>query len=58
MKPSEVAMSYFGACGTSCSIAVGLNQLLIRKGGLLSPGIRSVLSRVVPFTGISHLSYR
>lgn len=53
MSNSEIAQSYFAACGTSCTLAVGLSQLLQRRGHVLSAGTRAVVSRIVPFVAVA-----
>jgi hypothetical protein len=44
----ETCLAYFSACGSSCAIAVGLNQWLKRTK--VSNTLLPILSRAVPFT--------
>ena len=47
-----MVQSYFLAVGASCSVAVGLNALVPRLKRL-SPGARTVLTRLVPFAAVA-----
>ncbi|KAF9357377.1 hypothetical protein BGX26_003812 [Mortierella sp. AD094] len=52
MDMKETAVAYMSAVTTSCFLAVGLNQLVPRLTSI-SPGVRSVLGRLVPFTAVA-----
>ncbi|KAG0004063.1 hypothetical protein BGZ80_005679 [Entomortierella chlamydospora] len=52
MDMKETAVAYMSAVTTSCFLAVGLNQL-VPKLTSISPGVRSVLTRLVPFTAVA-----
>lgn len=52
LSTSTMVKSYFLAVGASCSVAVGLNSLVPRLKRL-SPGTRTVLSRLVPFAAVA-----
>lgn len=48
---SQIVQNYFLAVGSSCTVAVGLNSLVPRLKSL-SPGARTVLTRLVPFAAV------
>lgn len=52
LSTGTLIQSYFLAVGASCSVAVGLNSLIPRMKRL-SPGTRTVLTRLVPFTAVA-----
>lgn len=52
LSTSTMAQSYLLAVGASCSVALGLNALVPRLRGL-SPGARTVLTRLVPFAAVA-----
>ncbi|KAF9112865.1 hypothetical protein BGX27_002666 [Mortierella sp. AM989] len=52
MDMKETAVAYMSAVTTSCFLAVGLNQLVPRLTSI-SPGVRTVLGRFVPFTAVA-----
>ncbi|KAK3265122.1 hypothetical protein CYMTET_26179 [Cymbomonas tetramitiformis] len=52
MKNEEIMRAYGIATATSCSIAVGLGQF-VKRSGFLSPGVRNLVQRVVPYTAIA-----
>ncbi|KAI8924186.1 Tricarboxylate/iron carrier [Entophlyctis helioformis] len=52
MSVNETAGAYAAAVASSCTIAVGLNQWLVRTKGL-RPSIQSLLSRAVPFAAVA-----
>ncbi|KAF9199484.1 hypothetical protein BGZ49_010380 [Haplosporangium sp. Z 27] len=52
MDMKETAVAYMSAVTTSCFLAVGLNQLVPRLKSI-SPGVRTVLGRLVPFTAVA-----
>ncbi|KAF9326045.1 hypothetical protein BG006_010501, partial [Podila minutissima] len=52
MNMKETAVAYMSAVTTSCFLAVGLNQLVPRMTSI-SPGLRTVLGRLVPFTAVA-----
>ena len=52
ISTSTMVQSYFLAVGASCSVALGLNALVPRLKRL-SPGARTVLSRLVPFAAVA-----
>lgn len=51
MSVTETAMAYTAAVSSSCAIALGLDSAVKRAN--LSPGVRSILGRVVPFVAVS-----
>ncbi|KAI8903337.1 Tricarboxylate/iron carrier [Gorgonomyces haynaldii] len=51
MSMNETMLAYTAAVGSSCTIAVGLSQWLQRAK--VSQSMRSILSRVVPFTAVA-----
>lgn len=52
LSTSTLVQSYFFAVGASCSVAVGLNSLIPRFKRL-SPGARTILTRLVPFAAVA-----
>ncbi|KAF9933183.1 hypothetical protein FBU30_006349 [Linnemannia zychae] len=52
MDMKETAFAYMSAVTTSCFLAVGLNQLVPRMTSI-SPGLRTILGRLVPFTAVA-----
>ena len=48
----ELAQNYFLAVSASCSVALGLNALVPRLKSL-SPGAKTVLTRLVPFAAVA-----
>ncbi|KAG0020395.1 hypothetical protein BGZ82_011626 [Podila clonocystis] len=52
MNMKETAVAYMSAVTTSCFLAVGLNQLVPRMTSI-SPGLRTILGRLVPFTAVA-----
>lgn len=52
MSTSTLVQSYFLAVGASCGVAVGLNSLVPRLKRL-SPGARTILTRLVPFAAVA-----
>ena len=52
MTTSTMVKSYLLAVSASCSVALGLNALVPRLKGL-SPGTRTVLTRLVPFAAVA-----
>ncbi|KAF9159492.1 hypothetical protein DFQ27_003240 [Actinomortierella ambigua] len=52
MDMKETAVAYVSAVSTSCFLAVGLNHLVPRLTSI-SPGVRSVLTRLVPFAAVA-----
>ena len=52
LSTATMAKSYFFAVTASCSVAVGLNSLIPRLKRL-SPGARTVLTRLVPFAAVA-----
>ncbi|KAF9309521.1 Tricarboxylate/iron carrier [Linnemannia elongata] len=52
MDMKETAVAYMSAVTTSCFLAVGLNQLVPRMTSI-SPGLRTILGRLVPFTAVA-----
>ncbi|KAG0098000.1 hypothetical protein BGZ93_001382 [Podila epicladia] len=52
MNMKETAVAYVSAVTTSCFLAVGLNQLVPRMTSI-SPGLRTILGRLVPFTAVA-----
>ena len=52
MSTSTIVQSYFTAVGASCGVAVGLNSIVPRLKRL-SPGARTVLTRLVPFAAVA-----
>lgn len=52
LSTSTLIQSYFLAVGASCGVAVGLNSLIPRMKRL-SPGARTVLTRLVPFAAVT-----
>jgi tricarboxylate carrier len=52
LSTATLAKSYFLAVGASCGVAVGLNSLIPRVKRL-SPGVRTVLTRLVPFAAVA-----
>lgn len=52
LTTSTMVQSYFLAVGASCTVAVGLNSLIPRLRRL-SPGARTVLTRLVPFAAVA-----
>ncbi|KAF9408905.1 hypothetical protein BGZ94_002151 [Podila epigama] len=52
MNMKETAVAYVSAVTTSCFLAVGLNQLVPRLTSI-SPGLRTILGRLVPFTAVA-----
>ncbi|KAG0325730.1 hypothetical protein BGZ99_000250 [Dissophora globulifera] len=52
MNHKETAFAYMSAVTTSCFLAVGLNQLVPRMTSI-SPGMRVILSRLVPFAAVA-----
>ncbi|KAF8934939.1 Tricarboxylate/iron carrier [Dissophora ornata] len=52
MNMKETAFAYMTAVSTSCFLAVGLNQLVPRMTSI-SPGLRTILGRLVPFTAVA-----
>ena len=51
MSTSETVLAYTAAVTSSCGIAVGLNQWLVKS--TLSGSVRQILSRAVPFTAVA-----
>ncbi|KAK8177525.1 Tricarboxylate/iron carrier [Phyllosticta citrichinensis] len=47
-----IAQSYFLAVSASCSVALGLNAVVPRLKNI-SPGTRTILSRLVPFAAVA-----
>jgi len=52
LSTSVMVKSYFLAVGASCSVAVGLKSLVPRLKRI-SPGARTVLSRLIPFAAVA-----
>ncbi|KAI9701258.1 MAG: hypothetical protein M1836_001928 [Candelina mexicana] len=52
LSKSTIAKSYFIAVSASCSVALGLNAIVPRLKRL-SPGARTVLTRLVPFAAVA-----
>lgn len=52
LSTSQIVQSYFLAVTASCSVAVGLNSLIPRMKRL-SPGARTVLTRLTPFAAVA-----
>ena len=52
LTTATLAKSYFLAVGSSCGVAVGLNSLIPRMKRL-SPGTRTVLTRLTPFAAVA-----
>lgn len=52
LSTGTLIQSYFLAVGASCSVAVGLNSLIPRLKRL-SPGARTILTRLVPFAAVA-----
>jgi len=52
LSTSTMVQSYFLAVGASCGVAVGLNSLVPRLRRL-SPGARTLLTRLVPFAAVA-----
>ena len=52
LSTSTMIQSYFLAVGASCSVAVGLNAAIPRLKRL-SPGARTILTRLVPFAAVA-----
>lgn len=52
LSTSQMVQSYFLAVGASCSVAVGLNSIIPRMKRL-SPGARTILTRLVPFAAVA-----
>ena len=52
LSTSTMIQSYFLAVGASCTVAVGLNSIIPRLKRL-SPGARTVLTRLVPFAAVA-----
>lgn len=52
LSTSQMVQSYFLAVGASCGVAVGLNSLIPRMKRL-SPGARTILTRLVPFAAVA-----
>ena len=52
LSTSTMVQSYFLAVGASCGVAVGLNSIVPRLKRL-SPGAKTVLTRLVPFAAVA-----
>nr|OQO29097.1 hypothetical protein B0A51_06171 [Rachicladosporium sp. CCFEE 5018] len=52
ISTSTMLQSYFLAVGASCGVALGLNSLVPRLKRL-SPGARTILTRLVPFAAVA-----
>ncbi|MCJ1230154.1 hypothetical protein MMC12_006825 [Toensbergia leucococca] len=52
LSTSKIAQSYFLAVSASCSVALGLNAIVPRLKRL-SPGAKTVLTRLVPFAAVA-----
>ncbi|KAI4286004.1 MAG: hypothetical protein L6R38_000231 [Xanthoria sp. 2 TBL-2021] len=52
LSTSTLIQSYFLAVSASCSVALGLNSLVPRLKRL-SPGTRTILTRLVPFAAVA-----
>ncbi|KAK6439978.1 Sideroflexin FSF1 [Oleoguttula sp. CCFEE 5521] len=52
ISTSTMVQSYFLAVGASCGVALGLNSLVPRLKRL-SPGARTILTRLVPFAAVA-----
>ncbi|KZF23966.1 mitochondrial cation transporter [Xylona heveae TC161] len=52
LSASAMAKSYFLAVSASCSVALGLNAVVPRLKRV-SPGTRTILSRLVPFAAVA-----
>ena len=52
LSTSQLVQSYLLAVSASCTVALGLNALVPRLNRL-SPGARTVLSRLVPFAAVA-----
>lgn len=52
LSTGKIVQSYFLAVGASCGVAVGLNSLVPRMKRL-SPGARTILTRLVPFAAVA-----
>lgn len=51
MTTKQLITNYFLAVGASCSVALGLNSVVPRLKNI-SPGTRTLLSRLVPFAAV------
>ena len=52
LSTATLVQSYFLAVGASCGVAVGLNSIIPRMKRL-SPGARTLLTRLVPFAAVA-----
>ncbi|KAL9601530.1 MAG: hypothetical protein Q9219_002482 [cf. Caloplaca sp. 3 TL-2023] len=52
LPTSTLVQSYFLAVSASCSVALGLNALVLRLRHL-SPGAKTILTRLVPFAAVA-----
>ena len=52
LSTSTLVQSYFLAVSASCSVALGLNSLVPRLKRI-SPGTRTILTRLVPFAAVA-----
>ncbi|KAL6042462.1 Sideroflexin FSF1 [Balamuthia mandrillaris] len=52
MSNSQIMKAYAGAVGLSCSLAVGLNEV-VKRATAFTPAVRTAIQNMVPFTAVA-----